>query len=279
MTVIVGDLHGTPESLLDIAAGLGLINSSYDWSAAGAELVLTGDACDRGHDSASLYRLIMRWQRAAPGFGSRVTFLIGNHELMNMQGLTYYNSPGETAGYAGTTGGSGVAARSAAFAPGGWVYDWLIKQPFIIRTGPFVVSHADFQASLRDLSVQQINSFAGGIFHPKEETENDREEPSGTEGGVLDFTEKLLWSREAGEHRFGYGLALDRFLKQNVAEYWVCGHTPSPDGRIRTAFSGRYICVDTGMFLGGRNSAVVYDRGIIEAFYSDGESGIRREPI
>lgn len=260
MIVFIGDLHGNPDALSQLASGLALIDSRLKWSASDTSLVITGDVCDRGTDSASIYRTIMNWQDSAPSFGSEVIFLMGNHEVMNVSGYYYYNTPAETASYSGD-GGSGEDAKRAAFAPGGWLFQWLLKQQFIMKIDPFIVAHADFPRKFRFKTIKEISAESRRLFLRAAEGRSE--------------VDQLLWCREAFSDLPAYEASLSGFLEKNGAEHWVCGHTPALNGQIRQRYSGKYICVDTAMGLRpGCASALVFRDGKIKAAYPDWQGGM-----
>gem|GEM_PF-4189706 len=264
MIAIVGDLHGNSESLYLITASLGLTDSNLDWAAQNCSLIITGDACDRGYDSASIYKHMIKWQAQAPRLDSEVIFLIGNHEIMNIQGQLYYNTYEETASY-GDGKSDGFIEKQQAFAAGGWLYEWLAEQPFIIARGPFIIAHADFPAAYRNLTVKEIDKLSRRIF-------------SGS-GALFSEPDPLLWSRKAGLMP-DYEEALKDFLEQNNARSWVCGHTPSVSRRMRRLFDNRYICVDTAMMLGPENTSVlVFESDALQAVYYDARGGSRIETL
>ena len=264
MIVFIGDLHGNPEALFLIASALGLVSDWPVWSARDVTLVITGDVCDRGWNSESIYRTIIDWQVAAPAFGSRVIFLIGNHEVMNVGGFFYYNTPEETASYSGS-GGSGITEKITAFSPGGWLFEWLIRQHFIIKEGPFVAAHADYPTDIEGMTLEEVDARSRRLFY------------AAAEGSAV--TDSLLWSREAGMGLQDYSDSLSVFLKDKGAEHWVCGHTPSPAGRIKCGYGGKYYCIDTAMsFLLGRPSALLYDAGKIKAAYTKSGGLVFEDP-
>ena len=260
MIAIIGDLHGCPESLHLASVALGLADENLCWVAEKTILIITGDACDRGHDSASIYKLIMKWQYEAEVLGSKVIFIIGNHEIMNISGDLYYNTAEEIASY------GGAEAKVQAFAPEGWLFEWLKNQAFIVKAGPFIVAHADFPDIYQKYSITEIEELSRDYF-------------SNAADGIS-IMDPLLWCRSARENPEGYQEALTDFLDLNDARSWVCGHTPSVKGLMRRAFDGRYICVDTAMGQGIYNTSIlVWDKEILRAVYFDGRGDSRIETI
>ncbi|MDC7225372.1 MAG: metallophosphoesterase [Spirochaetales bacterium] len=261
MIAIVGDLHGCPESLKLITSFLGFTDADDNWTAENCCLVVTGDACDRGHDSASIYRNLIKWQSQAVQLDSEVVFVLGNHEIMNIRGELYYNTPAETASY-GDGSVDGAAAKQTAFSRGGWLHEWLVQQPFIVRRGPFIVAHADFPASYSGLTLEEIELLSRRYLSRRRLKYSD--------------PDPLIWSREAMLPSPGYRAALESFLELNGAQCWICGHTPSMDGLFRRLFNDRYICVDTAMMLGLSNTSVLtWEHDNAEAVYLDGSGSIR----
>ncbi len=255
MIAVIGDIHGNPYPLKRIVTALGLVDEDMNWKMAGVSLVFTGDVCDRGTDSAIIYSSIMKWQQQAPAFGSSVDFIIGNHEVMNICGYYFYNTEAETRSYAESADSDGSAEKLKAFSRGGWVYDWLLKQHFIVKKEPFIVAHADFPAEYAEMTVDEVEKTSWELF--------EKSLKYGDQG-----ENRIIWSREVRKADLNYELALGDFLKANEAETWVCGHTPSVDGQIKSRLDGRYICVDTAMGLNEANaSALIFENDKIKAAY------------
>ena len=101
--VVVGDVHGSLVNLLSVLHAAGVVASKDDescrWgsseSARNLLLVQTGDVVDRGPRALESWRCLQALQRAAPLYGSRVVRLIGNHELLWLQGETHYKNKRE----------------------------------------------------------------------------------------------------------------------------------------------------------------------------------------
>lgn len=83
--IAVGDLHGDFESTIITLKMAGVIDDNLNWAAGDATFVQTGDVVDRGPDTISLYKLIIRLRKEALLEGGLVIPLLGNHEIMNLQ--------------------------------------------------------------------------------------------------------------------------------------------------------------------------------------------------
>lgn len=278
--VVIGDLHASARSLVDIARRLPLTDRKLRWTAEDTLLVFTGDLCDRGYESKTLYSLVMQWQEEAPARGSEVRFVIGNHEVMATWGLSHDTTDEEHAGYGGGNLREGQAERRKAFAPGGWLYTWLLHQRFIFSKAGIIFSHGDIPGAFADWSVDDLEDYTREGFLSGETygfSRHSLPDPLFSETG------SILWCRDAQNSApRDYRPRLERFLRENEAGLLVCGHTPSRSGRMQTRFGGRYICADTAMVFQprgfGMDSALVIEGGRAEGWYFK-PGKILKEPL
>jgi len=94
--VAVGDVHGDYEDFVKILKGTELIDKELHWTGGKTHLVQTGDILDRGPDAKKVLDLLMRLEKEAEEAGGKVHALIGNHEEMNIMGISF-----RYAGYVG----------------------------------------------------------------------------------------------------------------------------------------------------------------------------------
>lgn len=275
----IGDLHGDSGAFLRIADRFGLCDSSLDWSADEVHLIQMGDVCDRGTDSRTIYDLLVRWQLQAPARGSAVSFILGNHEVMNAFGFHSYTNPEDFAGYASYPGSTGSDEYAGAFSPRGWLYGWLASQHAVLKAGPFVFGHGDLPVTAAGLPWDELDRVTMETFRdsPKD-LPPDRLPPL-----LFSETESVLWCRSGGYDPVpGYDDALSEFLAVNEAAAFVCGHTPSRDGRFTRLYEGRYLCIDTAAAFRHRGrgavSALVYEDGKTFAWYGSPGEGTE-EPL
>ncbi|UCC78531.1 MAG: metallophosphoesterase [Candidatus Zixiibacteriota bacterium] len=88
----VSDVHGEYDYMLDILRGGGVIDESGNWAFGEGHLVINGDIVDRGDKVTECLWFVYALEQEAIEAGGRVHFLLGNHELMVMQGdLRYIN--------------------------------------------------------------------------------------------------------------------------------------------------------------------------------------------
>ena len=84
----IGDVHGSIDGLMSILSEADLIDETGSWSGGSATLIQLGDLLDRGVRLREVLDLLMRLELEAPRSGGRVIVLLGNHEVMNLLGIT-----------------------------------------------------------------------------------------------------------------------------------------------------------------------------------------------
>jgi hypothetical protein len=84
----IGDLHGDYENFVQILKGTGLVDEGLHWAAGKTHLVQTGDILDRGNRARDCLDLLMRLETEAAAAGGMVHVLLGNHEEMNITGIS-----------------------------------------------------------------------------------------------------------------------------------------------------------------------------------------------
>ena len=109
----IGDLHGDLEHGLRALSLCGAIDEAGNWAGGRMTVVQLGDVLDRGNASVATLEMLWSLRSQATAAGGEVVLLLGNHELLNMQGKSYYVAPDEMEAY------GGIAAWRGAFRPVG----------------------------------------------------------------------------------------------------------------------------------------------------------------
>ena len=87
--IAVGDVHGELGRLQEILAAEVLIDPYQHWSGRNSCLLQIGDVIDRGPDSLEADSFLRSIQEGAEQAGGKVIRLLGNHELLILQGAYY----------------------------------------------------------------------------------------------------------------------------------------------------------------------------------------------
>lgn len=277
-------MHGAIGSFLEIVERLGLVSGSLKLQMPDTDFVLVGDVCDRGYNSKDIYDLVIDWQKEAPEQGSRVWFLLGNHEVMNTFGLRHYNTAEEYLSYDASSAAAGRRAEAQTFAEGGRLYRWLCGQRVILRLGQFIFGHGDLPMALSARGVEEINERTMEVFR----AHSGRPE-TGLAGALPDplfsSDKSILWCRQAQLGRpKGYGRALEQFLHRNQASAYICGHTPAQEGVFRLGYENRYLCIDTAMTferegVGGKSALIIEGGSATAAYFTTNDMQYRKIPL
>jgi len=126
--VAVGDLHGDLDATKRALRTAGVIDEEERWSGGKTVLVQTGDVLDRGDDEREIMDMLYRLTEEAKEAGGSVHVLLGNHEIMNLQGDLRYVTRGGFTSFEPVPSDAKAdltkfpehaRARAAAFLPGG----------------------------------------------------------------------------------------------------------------------------------------------------------------
>lgn len=267
--ISIGDLHGDFEQATNILLGAGLMGPGGGWVGGQDILVQTGDVVDRGHQSSEIYETLFRLQDEAPQSGGEVILLLGNHELMNMDGDFRYSSNQETECLGGSLG------RAAAFGPAGWPGRELRRRgKAVARFGeahgfsqPVLFAHAGVlpsvahafdqrpkglatasseQATTGQQAADALNAAVKGYLAGNQSSHDRSLE---VEHSALFGHEGPFWTRH---HATSPDLGavcgeLEQTLGVFGAARMVVGHTSQDDGLVKHRCSGRLILADTGI--------------------------------
>jgi hypothetical protein len=200
--VAIGDVHGSIEGLTSILDEAGLADEAGSWSGGAATLVQLGDLLDRGVRLREVLDLLMRLELEAPRSGGRVIVLLGNHEVMNLLGITRdVNSDAftefiteesqqrraealaaferlwrrrevelgrepvvsdEAAEQWLATHPPGFVEYGEAFGPEGVYGAWLRRRPAAVILGDTLFVHGGYGPSLEGVGVNEINRKVAG---------------------------------------------------------------------------------------------------------------------
>jgi hypothetical protein len=154
----VSDIHGEYEAFVDLLLNAGIVDEDLHWRWGTGHLVVDGDVFDRGDLVSECLWLIYHLQRESFEVGGRVHFVLGNHEIMAMQGdLRYVNRK-----YLG-----GIVRRTKImyqdlYGPHMEMGRWLRAQPSAIRLNGILFVHGGIGPHIveRDLGLEDVNAQA-----------------------------------------------------------------------------------------------------------------------
>lgn len=87
---VLSDIEGNFKSFRTLLQANGVIDSAFHWSFGEGHLVLSGDFVDRGTQVMEVLWLIYSLEDQAKAAGGYVHYILGNHEIMNLDGDIRY---------------------------------------------------------------------------------------------------------------------------------------------------------------------------------------------
>ena len=293
--VVVGDLHGDYDQYIKFLTTNGLVDEELRWQGGKTHFVQLGDVVDRGPGSLRIIRHLMKLEKEAKKKGGRVHVLIGNHEVMNIQGDLRYVHPGEYSALI-TENSDAVRARyiEAAYKHRVSIDQTLAANPDLVMEGlkkefPLgYVEHRTLWEPGQELAkwvashnaVIRINDslYVHGGMNPHTEHSKlskinrmvRKQISASFDGvGISNSPDGPLWYRGLAKNGADVELAplLEMLEFYDVNRIFVA-HTPT-QGAILTRLDGRVIMVDVGIskHYGGSLANVVIEDGVLQVMH------------
>ena len=259
--VAVGDLHGDLAATRAALRLAGAIDARDHWAGGDLVVVQTGDAIDRGDADREIIDLFSRLEIEAAEAGGAFRPLLGNHDLMNVEGNFKYVSArgmGSFDDLAGPLLGRPdllafpplQRARAAAFRPGGPVAGILARRNVVAIVGDTVFVHAGVLPAHVAYGLEKLNretrAFVRGARQALPAVMDRKASPVWTRLYSEEETPSAATCATLGEALAGLGV-----------KRMVVGHTVQPQG-VNAGCDGRVWRIDTGM-------SKAYEGGPIQA--------------
>jgi len=292
--VAVGDLHGAYGRFVEILKGMRIVDDDLRWIGGKTHLVQMGDIMDRGDRPRDIFDLVRRLEEESREAGGAVHMLIGNHEEMNILGISF-EVPGMVSAeqfksfltektrakkereFRFEAGPDGDTSRLwEKFAHENKSAQREYTREFNEKYGRWIAAHntlikindvAFVHGGLNEaLSVESCESFNSRISTAL--TRYIRDE-TWTEGVLYQPLGPLWFRDQATKDEDTIREETDRILANLGAKALVIGHTPTPAALGRGNFSrlgGKIWLIDTGIWMsrGGRMSALLIENGLIK---------------
>lgn len=231
--LVISDIEGNFAGFKMLLQGTGVMDKDFSWSFGTGHLALIGDFFDRGLNVTEVLWLIYKLEAEAEAAGGKIHFIIGNHEVLNLEGNTQYvrNKYLENADLLDEPYGRW-------YAPDSELGRWLRTKNAIERIGDVAFCHGGISEEMyaSGLSIRRVNETARELLgKPFSAIE-------GFSGRtVFDTKTGIFWYR---------GIAKKQVSEEHVtnalawagAQRLVLGHTLMPD--VTAIYSGRVFCID-----------------------------------
>jgi hypothetical protein len=232
--IAISDIEGGYKSFRDFLINSKVIDADLNWKFGKGHLVLVGDFVDRGWSVTQVLWFIYKLEQDAEKHGGFVHFIIGNHELKNMQG----NFDSSADKYLAV---SRILEKkqSELYDPTSFLGKWLSSKNSIELINGNLFAHGGIHSDIADsnLSLDEINQTIRSnyyrAYYPKTKKTNEQLLTSNKTG--------ICWYR---------GYFKDDLTQEEVergldifnAKAVIVGHTLQ--SKVNKTFNGKVIGID-----------------------------------
>lgn len=231
---VVSDIEGNFQAFCKLLLKNGVIDKYFNWQFQDGHLVILGDCFDRGEQVTECLWLIYSLEQKARKKGGYVHFILGNHEIMNMNGDWRYVHPK----YAVTSLNS-KKSPTALYDANSELWRWLHTKNIMEKIGDILFVHAGIATEINEinLSLTEINSLARAYYNRSNEFSTD------TLIQLLFNSERSpFWYRgyyQGGVSEEQINATLSKFGVSTI----VTGHTVVE--HVSSFYNGKVINIDT----------------------------------
>lgn len=257
----LSDIEGDFEAFRKLLQENKVIDTEYNWIFGDGHLVFAGDMFDRGKQVTECLWLIYALEEKARAAGGYVHFILGNHEIMNLQGNYKYVQQKYK---------DNAALLNRAIVE---LYNedtelgrWLRTKNMVEKIGGVLFLHAGISSKLNQLplSVGDINRLARPYYAKNKDDYNDVRL-----NVIMSETYGPFWYRGYYFHRKPIEAQIDSTLKKFSVNQIVTGHTIVSD-TISVHHGGKVINIDT-QHAKGSSEALLIEDNVYYRVNSDGD--------
>ncbi|CCQ10103.1 Protein-tyrosine-phosphatase [Pseudoalteromonas luteoviolacea B = ATCC 29581] len=233
----LSDLHGQFELMRTLLRNNRIINEQNQWAFGDGHFVITGDIFDRGDKVTEILWFIYDLEQQAERAGGKLHLLLGNHEVMVMNGDLRYLHP------------KYVKTQQLLEKPFEQLFTkqtilgrWLRAKPVLVKINHYLFAHGGFHPSLATdkLTLERINSTFKSNLVEKELDQNR----NGL-GLYLHKTHGPIWYRGYFKDDGATSQEIDLLLSHFDVNHLVVGHTSQK--QIETRYQGKVIAIDSSI--------------------------------
>lgn len=267
----ISDIESGYKAFRDFLINSNVIDNELNWTFGQGHLVLVGDFVDRGNSTTQVLWFIYKLEQDAKTHGGQVHYILGNHELKNLQG-NYKSASEKYFRVASVLKRQPQELYSSKAMLGKWL---LSKNPIeSINGNLFVHGGLDPNLSETGLSLGEmaeiIRSHYANIYYPMP-IEDIKQQLISTKTGPC-------WYRGYFKEDLSQA-EIDRLLIRFDANAVVVGHTIQ--SKVNRVFDGKVIAIDVKHpkdyhknWPAGKSEGLLIDMGKYYRVFATGEKEI-----
>ena len=263
--VAISDVHGQYEIFEKLLSRHDIIDESNNWSFGEGHLVIVGDVMDRGDQVMECLWLIHKLEKEAEEAGGKVHFLLGNHELMVMNGILDYIHPKYR-----YTSALLKTPYNLFFSENTALGKWLSSKNVMLQINDVLYVHGGIsqQTMSLELGLDEINNvFKRNIYY--EDRASIEKDPKLF---TLYYGDGPLWYRGyAYPYTFNkesIDLTLDKLKLKTI----VVGHTSLPE--VKGLYGNKIVLIDSSIKYGESGQLFINEQGEYSVGNFDGSKDI-----
>ncbi|WDD98609.1 metallophosphoesterase [Thalassomonas actiniarum] len=247
----ISDFHGQYDLVIKLLTNNKIIDGNGDWAFGNGHFVITGDVFDRGDKVTELLWFLYHLENQAERAGGKVHLLLGNHEVMVLNGDLRYLHPKyvETAKLFDTP-------FEQLFAQDTVLGSWLRSKSVLVKVNDMLFAHGGFHPELAKeaRSLEDINR----VFK-QNLVKSELAQPRQGWSKELHGGKGPIWYRGyfKGEDNGASSEEIDLLLKHFAIKHLVVGHTSQK--QVETRYQGRVIAIDSSIKKGRYGEILLID--------------------
>jgi hypothetical protein len=245
---VVSDIEGQYEYFKQLLRSAGVIDENFNWTFGKGHLVVCGDVFDRGSQVAECLWLIYLLEDKAKEQGGYVHYVLGNHEIMNLNRDYRYVNPK----YMELAQEKSISYDNF-YNKETELGQWLRTKNIMEKIGDLLFLHAGVSQYINELEqdINYINTVARGYYDQTEDSIPPLAQ-------LLLLDEGPLWYRGYFMPPWATKQQVDSTLELFRVKKIIIGHTPV--NRISTFFNGKVINVDVPHAKGASEGLFIEDK-------------------
>lgn len=235
------DFHGQYDLMRTLLTNNHIIDAKGDWAFGNGHFVITGDVFDRGDKVTEILWFLYQLEKQAELAGGKLHLLLGNHEVMVLNGDLRYLHPKyvETARLLAQPFEELLGKDTVLGA-------WLRSKSVLVKVNNMLFAHGGFHPSLaqQKKSLIEINkTFKNNLVA------SELLAPRAGWGKYLHKSNGPIWYRgyfkKVGKDQGASSAEIDLLLSHFEIDHLVVGHTSQK--QVETRYKGRVIAIDTSI--------------------------------
>lgn len=253
--LVISDIEGNFTGFFSFLLSNRVIDNKGNWIYGNGHLVLNGDFVDRGTDVTQVLWLIYKLDQQAENIGGKVHYILGNHEIMMLQGnVSYANFKYIQAAKEISGNRSWDGAMQTLYNEHSVLGKWLRTKNVVERIGTTLFVHAGLNIGHIDagLDIPTLNQIASKNYgKPYNANFNSKKEELSLSGIyspywdrslAMDFKNKALYFLNHISVKETSQDELEKILKYYGASRIFIGHSIVDD--IKADYDGKVIKID-----------------------------------